>query len=476
MATVVSPDTEADVVLRDGSMVHVRPASPADEPSIRAFLGRLSPESLHLRFGTAATNLDAAARQRAGAASREHLSMLAMTGVDHVVVGEAGYERVSDDRAEIAIVVADQYHGHGLGTNLLGLLAGIADAGGIRIFEAEVLPENGPMLEVFRESGLPVRIRSEPGVVRVEISTSMTPDARGRFEHREELAAAAAVRALLCPRSIAVIGASRNRQTIGGRLFRNLIDGEFTGPVYPVNPAARSVQGVRAYASILEIPDSVDIALVVVPADAVATVARECARHGVKGLVVISAGFSEIGAVGAERQAELLAICREAGMRLVGPNCMGVSNTAADVQMNGQFRAHCAIARERRVPLPERCPRPGSHRPCEPTWVGSVDVRVGRQQGRPVGQRLPLLLGRRCGHGRHPPVSRVAGKSKALRADRPTGSSHQADRGRQERPIGCRRPGNLLPHGRSPRSIRRHGRRSVQAGGCRPHRHARRTV
>jgi acetyl coenzyme A synthetase (ADP forming)-like protein len=165
----------------------------------------------------------------------------------------------------------------------------------------------------------------------------MTPDARDRFEHREELAAAAAVRALLCPRSIAVIGASRNRQTIGGRLFRNLIDGEFTGPVYPVNPAARSVQGVRAYASILEIPDAVDIALVVVPVDAVGTVARECARHGVKGLVVISAGFSEIGEVGAQRQAELLAICREAGMRLIGPNCMGVSNTAADVQMNGQF-------------------------------------------------------------------------------------------------------------------------------------------
>jgi acetyl coenzyme A synthetase (ADP forming)-like protein len=337
MATVVSPDRETDVVLRDGSMVHVRPTSPADEPSIRAFLGGLSPESLHLRFGTAATNLDAAARQRALAASGEHLSVLALTGADHVVVGEAGYERLSDERAEIALVVADQFHGHGLGTNLLGLLAQIADAEGIRILEAEVLPENGPMLEVFRESGLPVHIRSEPGVVRVEISTSMTPDARDHFEHRDELAAAAAVRALLCPRSIAVIGASRNRQTIGGRLFRNLIDSEFTGPVYPVNPAARSIQGVRAYASILEVPDPVDVAVVVVPAEAVATVARDCAHHGVKGLVVISAGFSEVGTAGAERQAELLAICREAGMRLIGPNCMGVSNTAADVQMNAQF-------------------------------------------------------------------------------------------------------------------------------------------
>jgi acetate---CoA ligase (ADP-forming) len=164
MALATAPAREADVV-RDGSMVHVRPTGPADEPSIRAFLGQLSPESLHLRFGTAATNLDAAARQRARAASRDHLSVLAVTGVGHVVVGEAGYERLSDDRAEIALVVADQYHGHGLGTNLLGLLAEIADAEGIRTFEAEVLPENGPILEVFRESGLPVRVRSEPGVV-----------------------------------------------------------------------------------------------------------------------------------------------------------------------------------------------------------------------------------------------------------------------------------------------------------------------
>jgi succinyl-CoA synthetase alpha subunit/RimJ/RimL family protein N-acetyltransferase len=337
MAIPTPPDRETDVILRDGSMVHVRSAGPPDEPSIRSFLGQLSAQSLHLRFGTAAPNLKVAARQWAHAPSRDHLSVLAISGADHVVVGEAGYERLSDDRAEVALVVADRYHGHGLGTHLLGLLAEIANREGVRIFEAEILPENGPMLEVFRESGLPVRIHSEPGVVRVEISTSMTPDARDRFEHREELAAAAAARALLCPRSIAVIGASRNRRTIGGRLFRNLIDGEFTGPVYPVNPAAHSVQGVRAYASILEIPDAVDVAFVVVPVDAVGTVARECARHGVKALVVISAGFSEIGAAGAQRQSGLLAICREAGMRLIGPNCMGVSNTAADIQMNGQF-------------------------------------------------------------------------------------------------------------------------------------------
>lgn len=337
MAVVVLLNRETDVVLRDGSILHVRPASPADEASIRAFLDRLSASSLHLRFGTAAPNLEAAAQQWALPTTRGHVALLAITGADHQVVGEASYEQLLHDRAEIAIAIADDYQGHGLGTHLLGLLAEIADAAGIVTFEAEVLPENGPMLEVFRESGLPIRIRSEPGVVRVEISTSLTPDAQDRFEHREELAAAAAVRALLCPSSIAVVGASRQRNTIGGGLFQNLIHGDFAGPVYPVNPAARSVQGVRAFASILDIPDPVDVAIVVVPAESVADVARQCARKGVKGLIVVSAGFSEIGPSGADRQAELVAICREAGVRLIGPNCMGVANTAASVRMNAQF-------------------------------------------------------------------------------------------------------------------------------------------
>ena len=336
-AIVISPNLETDVVLRDGSIVRVRPAYPADESLIRTFLDRLSARSLHLRFGSAAPNLEAVAQQWALPPTHGHVSLLAITGADHHVVGQASYEELRRDRAEFAIAIADDYHGHGLGTHLVGLLAEIADRAGIVTFEAEVLPENGPMLEVFRESGLPVRIRSEPGVVRVEVSTSLTPDARDRFEHREELAAAAAVRAVLCPSSIAVVGASRQRQTIGGDLFHNLIDGDFAGPVYPVNPAARSVQGVRAFASILDIPDPVDVAIVVVPAASVAGVARQCARKGVKGLIVVSAGFSEIGPSGAERQAELVAICRDSGLRLIGPNCMGVANTAASVHMNAQF-------------------------------------------------------------------------------------------------------------------------------------------
>ena len=146
-----------------------------------------------------------------------------------------------------------------------------------------------------------------------------------------------AVLAVLRPSSIAVIGASRDRGTVGGDLFHNLARGGFAGGLYPVNPAATVVQGIAAFASVLDVPGPVDLAVVVVPAGAVSAVARECAAKGVRALVVVSAGFAEIGPEGTARQDELVDICRRSGMRLVGPNCMGVVNTAPDVRMNAQF-------------------------------------------------------------------------------------------------------------------------------------------
>jgi acetyltransferase len=142
---------------------------------------------------------------------------------------------------------------------------------------------------------------------------------------------------LLKPRSVAVVGASRRRGTVGGETFFNLIRSGFTGPVYPVNPTAPVVQSVRAYASVLDIPDPVDLALIVVPAPYVARVLRECATKGVKGAVIISAGFKEVGGQGIEREEELLSIAAEGGMRLIGPNCLGVTNTHPDIRMHATF-------------------------------------------------------------------------------------------------------------------------------------------
>jgi acetyl coenzyme A synthetase (ADP forming)-like protein len=193
------------------------------------------------------------------------------------------------------------------------------------------------MVEVFRESGFPVEIRSEPGIVVVELPTSISPEAVERFEMREQSAAVAAMRSFFAPKSVAVIGASRRRGTIGGEVFHNLITTGFNGPVYPVNPSSGVVQSVAAYKSVIDCPGPVDQAVIVVPAVHVLDAVRECAAKGVKTLVIISAGFSETGEEGLRRQRALMAVCRDAGMRVIGPNCMGIINTAPDVRLNATF-------------------------------------------------------------------------------------------------------------------------------------------
>jgi len=145
--------------------------------------------------------------------------------------------------------------------------------------------------------------------------------------------------AVFRPRSVAVIGASRQRNRIGHEIVRNLVLGGFTGPVYPVNPKAKVVHSMHCYPKVSAIPGPVDLAVITVPAPLVLAAARDCARKGVRALVVITAGFSEIGGEGSQRQEELMKVCRKAGMRVVGPNCMGVVNTDPDYAMNASFAA-----------------------------------------------------------------------------------------------------------------------------------------
>jgi acetyl coenzyme A synthetase (ADP forming)-like protein len=227
--------------------------------------------------------------------------------------------------------------GKGLGTILLGQLAEAASEAGVSVFVAEVLPENHRMVGVFRDSGFPLTSHTVPGLILVEFPTSLTAAALQRFERREQSAAVAAMRAMLAPRAVAVVGASRDRATVGGQLFHNLLAAGFQGPAYPVNPRAEVVQSVVAYRSVQEVPGPVDLAVVVVPAAGVVEVARACAEKGVRGLVVISAGFGETGPDGVARQRELLQVCRDAGMRLIGPNCLGVVNTAPEVSLDATF-------------------------------------------------------------------------------------------------------------------------------------------
>jgi acetate---CoA ligase (ADP-forming) len=330
---------EADVVLRDGSTVHVRPARPTDAPEIERLLKGLSDRSRWLRFFSGFPNLGKAVQWATEVDYERRYGLVATSGADGRVVGHAGFERQPDhpDRAEVAMEIADDMQGKGLGTILLGQLAEAANHLGVHVLDAEVLAENHKMVKVFRDSGFPVKTHSLPGVLLIEFPTSLSPEALERFERREQVAATAAMRAFFEPRSVAVIGASRRRGTVSGELFHNLLAAGFNGPVYPVNPRASVVQSVLAYKSVLDVPGPVDLAVLALPAPCVVQAAEECAAKGVRAIVVISAGFAETGPEGAERQRELLRVCRAAGMRLIGPNCLGIVNTDPQVSLDATF-------------------------------------------------------------------------------------------------------------------------------------------
>ncbi len=336
---------EVDVALRDGSTLHVRPVRGDDRAAMSHFLEELSPEALGLRF-FGGVNLEWVGDWSVEVDDAERYGLVATTGPEQRIVAHAAYVRTAGDRAEVAFMVSDDWQGLGIATIMLAHLAEVAEGQGIATFTAEVLSHNRRMIDVFRDSGYAVSQRAASDVIEVEFPTSMSAEVLDRVEQREQTAAIAAVDSFLRPRSVAVIGASRRRRTVGGQVLHNLLSGGFTGAVYPVNRIARSVQRARAYGSITDVPGPVDLAVVAVPAAQVAGVARECADSGVRGLLVISAGFSETGAAGAERQRELLGVCRQAGMRLVGPNCFGVFNTAPDVALNATFSV--------RAPLPGR--------------------------------------------------------------------------------------------------------------------------
>ncbi len=323
---------ETDVVLRDGSLAHVRPVRSEDQTLLIHFIETLSPENLYLRFLHAVKPEEAIKSLMPGTG---RFALIALR--EEMIIGHAIYASTQPGKADIAVMVADAFQRKGLGTIMLGQLTQAAIAAGISVLEAQVAPENAPMLHVLRELGFPTVLKSEAGLIRVTFPASLLPEALDRFEQREAIAAIAAIEKFFKPRGVAVIGASRKRGGISGELFRNILEAGFQGPVYPVNANSDVVQSVSAYRSVLDCPGQVDLAFIVVPARAVLPIARECAKKGVGALVVISAGFAEVGEAGVLLQQELVEICRETGMRLIGPNCMGIINTDPEVSLNGQF-------------------------------------------------------------------------------------------------------------------------------------------
>lgn len=337
LANSVNIPRVGDVVLRDGSTVHIRVMRPEDEAGLCELLNSLSEESRWLRFYCQQNRAALAAEAHREASLDHAFGLVASSGDGERVVGHAFYVVIDDERAEVAFTIANDFQGRGLGTILLGQLAEVAAANGIKVFEAEVLAANHAMLHVFRASGFPIEVSAYAGQLSVVFPTSFTDEARKQFERRDSIASVNALKLFFEPRAVAVIGASRQRGTIGGEILHNLLSYGFKGAVYPVNPGADAIEGVPAFATVEAIPGPVDLAVIVVPAAKVVEVASACARKGVKALVVISAGFSETGKEGKARQAELMSVCRNAGMRLIGPNCMGIANTNPEVLLDATF-------------------------------------------------------------------------------------------------------------------------------------------
>jgi acetyl coenzyme A synthetase (ADP forming)-like protein len=246
--------------------------------------------------------------------------------LDDRVVAVAEYMRLRDaSAAEAAFAVADELQGRGIGTRLLERLAALAAEQGIERFVAEVMPENRAMLGVFEGVGLEVTRELDGGEFEVQFPIAPTERYMSRRDERDHLAVTASLRPFFEPKSVAVIGASRRRGSIGGELFRNVLAADFAGAAYPVNRDGEPVGGVPAYKSIAQVPEVVDLAVVCLPGSLVLEAAEAALVKGVKAICVISSGFAEVGAEGLERQERLLGLVRAHGGRLVGPNCLGIA-------------------------------------------------------------------------------------------------------------------------------------------------------
>ena len=333
---------EADVLTLDGSVMRVRPVTADDGDAILAMHARMSARSRYLRYFSAVNELsDTQLRLFLDVDYRTRVCLVALSGDDVVAAGtyharagaRSGAGAVSAASAEVAFAVQDDQQGRGLGSILLEHLAAAAQECGIGRFTAEVLSENTAMLRVFLDAGYAVTREYDSGVVDLAFDISPTAASRAVIFAREQRAESESIARLLAPRSVAVIGASSDPAKIGHAMLVNLLR-SFTGPVYPVNPESVSVQGVRAYPSVTDIPDPVDMAVVAVPASGVAEVTHACRSKGVHGLVVVTAGFADAGDDGATAQHTLVRLARAAGMRVLGPNCLGLANTDPAVRLN----------------------------------------------------------------------------------------------------------------------------------------------
>ncbi len=340
----------ADVVLSDGAVAHLRPIRPEDADAVVALHSRFSDRTRYLRYFSPYPRIPQRDLQRfVEVDHRDREALVAEHGDQLIAI--ARYDRIGADDAEVAFVVEDAYQGRGVGSVLLEHLAAAAESEGITHFTAEVLPENGPMQRVFADAGYQLERSYRDGVMHFSLDLRAAGRAVEVARQREQLAEARSIARVLHPGSVAVVGASTRRGTIGDALLRDLMAGGFAGPIYPVHRRAATVRGLTAYRKVSAIGESakapspgrdasresapsVDLAVIATPPDDVPAVVLDCAEAGVGTLVIVSAGFAETGEEGAALQREVVRLAHRNGMRVVGPNCFGVANTDPEVRLN----------------------------------------------------------------------------------------------------------------------------------------------
>ena len=324
---------EADVVLRDGTVAHIRPITPADADRLRQFHNRQSDESIYFRFFAPLRELsDRDVHRFTHVDYRDRVALVAILNGE--IVGVGRFDRINASSAEVAFNISDHMQGKGIGSVLLEHLAAIAPEVGITRFTAEVLPHNRKMLMVFKDAGYEVSSHIEDGVVGLSFDILPTEQSKAVQLSREHRAESRSMRTILYPERVAIVGASRREDSIGALVLRNVIEAGFQGELYPIHREAAEIQGLRAYPTILDAPGPVDLAVVVVPAADAIEVAEDCGRAGVKSLLVLSSGFAESGEEGTRLQDRLRTTARGAGMRIVGPNSFGLINNDPGVRLN----------------------------------------------------------------------------------------------------------------------------------------------
>ncbi|MCX4741179.1 bifunctional acetate--CoA ligase family protein/GNAT family N-acetyltransferase [Streptomyces antibioticus] len=331
-------------LLADGTTVRIRPARPGDHRQVRGFYEEMSPENLRLRFFSASPRSAARAADRACAPARPGYRAL-LAEADDRIIGIAEYDTGDDARAEekdaaekearaeVSIAVADGLHHRGVGTLLVEHLVSAARAEGVTAFTADALSENHEVLRLFADLGLHTSRRFEGPEVRCTVQLGQDDTYLSAVEARGRAADVASLVPLLRPSAVAVAGAGRTPGSVGRAVLHHLRSGGFTRRLFAVNPHVTSVLGVPSFPSVAALPTTPDLVIVAVPAAAVPALAEECGTAGVRALVVLTAGLDHLQA------RALLAACRTHGMRLVGPNCLGVSNTDPELSLDATFAA-----------------------------------------------------------------------------------------------------------------------------------------